>query len=313
MDPTTTVRTGRTGNRFQCKICREHIRRANAHGNIRLPPAVFTIDTPVELVRVVCRGIDHSFNWTESSDGESHLANLLEDNRRTVSPIPSPALSDGQSRPLLFRPRQRPNAPASRVQFGGTWEESEDPHLEWGSAFRGEGFLGLDPGIYRIAGAQGGEASKDLLDHIRAYESKKNMKTTTSITKKGSAELVILRATEGAMRRAAGAGRGRGSSLLLSDDGPRPAAADGWADVGASGRPDWGAPRPSGGSGSCRRCRRSTTAVDAAARNYFRGDGPGLAVGLVLDDGLDTARGSASRTLRRRNGPTRTRFSGPAR
>ncbi len=73
-------------------------------------------------------------------------------------------------------------------------------------------------------------------------------------------------------------------SFLALD--PQAAAADGWADVGAAGRPAWV-------RASTERRLRLLPALPAIhdhlhtqANGYFRGEGPGLAVGLVLDDGL---------------------------
>lgn len=67
---------------------------------------------------------------------------------------------------------------------------------------------------------------------------------------------------------------------------PGVAAADGWTDVGAGSRPSWV-------RASAERRLRLLPALpavhddlEARAKGYLRDDGPGLAVGLVLDDGL---------------------------
>ena len=95
------------------------------------PAAVFTTD---KVVRVVCRGYDHTFNYTESSDGGRTWPTYWTtiDGQFLNS---SPALLIANGRPCYFGLGSDLTLQRC-VQFGGTWGEPEDPHLEWGPVVR---------------------------------------------------------------------------------------------------------------------------------------------------------------------------------
>jgi len=85
--------------------------------------------------------------------------------------------------------------------------------------------------------------------------------------------------------------------------GPRVVGADGWSDVGASGRPSWV-------RASVERRLRLLKALpdmhdglNAQANGYFKSDGPGLAVGLVLEDGLYYSEGFGFADAERKDKP----------
>lgn len=105
--------------------------------------AVFTSS---KTLRVVCRGIDHSFNWTESGDGGRTWTRYWSriDGQLLNS---SPALLMVNSHPCYFG--LGGDLTLQRcVQFGGTWEEPEDAHMEWGSVHSDSAPLGIRPLFY---------------------------------------------------------------------------------------------------------------------------------------------------------------------
>jgi hypothetical protein len=78
--------------------------------------------------------------------------------------------------------------------------------------------------------------------------------------------------------------------------------ADGWADIGSSGRPAWVPASVERRLQLLSALPAMHNAIQAEANAYFRGGGPGLVVGLVLDDGLVYSEGfgfaDAGRTSR---------------
>jgi hypothetical protein len=98
-----------------------------------------------KTLQVACRGIDHGVSLIESSDGgrswPSHW-HRIGGNLNS-----SPALVFDDSRPCCFGLGDDLTLQRC-VKIGGTWEEPQDPVLEWKSVHRGQAPFGLQPLFY---------------------------------------------------------------------------------------------------------------------------------------------------------------------
>ncbi len=109
------------------------------------PAAAFSFNG--KTVHLVCRGIDRSFNWTESTDGgRTWPSRWHRIAGETLNSSPALVL-DGGSSPCYFGLGDDLTLQRC-VGFGGTLVEPEDPRLEWQAVLRGPAPFDIQPLFY---------------------------------------------------------------------------------------------------------------------------------------------------------------------